>query len=123
MGTYAHLAEAIKQHVNIPVIAVGRINTPEVAEAILRDGKADLVAIGRQLIADPFWPRKVVEGHADEIVACDSCSRCYGAIGQVSVKPGAPICRLNPRAGRDGEQPEAVSPDLQKTKQVRKEGR
>jgi 2,4-dienoyl-CoA reductase-like NADH-dependent reductase (Old Yellow Enzyme family) len=123
MGTYAHLAAAVKRHVNIPVIAVGRINTPEVAEAILRHGKADLVAIGRQLIADPFWPRKVAEGHGDEIVPCDSCSRCYGAIGHVSVKPGTPICRLNPRAGREGEQPEAVSPDLQKTKQVRKEGR
>jgi len=123
MGTYAHLAEAGKQHVNIPVIAVGRINTPEVAEAILRDGRANLVAIGRQLIADPFWPRKAAEGHADEIVACDSCSRCYGAIGHVSVKPGTPICRLNPRAGREGEQPEAVSPGLQRMKQAGKEGR
>jgi len=105
LGTYAHLAEAVRRHVKIPVIAVGRINIPEVAETILRDGKADLVAIGRQLIADPFWSRKVVEGRAGEIVPCDSCSRCYGAIGQVSVKPGSPICRLNPRAGREGEQP------------------
>jgi 2,4-dienoyl-CoA reductase (NADPH2) len=109
MGTYAHLAEAVKRHVKIPVIGVGRINTPEVAEAILRDGKADLVAIGRQLIADPFWPSKVAEGHAEEIVPCDSCSLCYGAIGQVSVKPGTSICRLNPCAGRELEQPEAIS--------------
>ncbi|OGO03766.1 MAG: hypothetical protein A2Y91_06125 [Chloroflexi bacterium RBG_13_54_8] len=123
MGTYAHLAEAVKRQVKIPVIAVGKINTPVVAEAILVDGKADLVAIGRQLIADPFWPRKVVEGRADEIVPCDSCSRCYGAIGQVTVKPGAPICRLNPRAGREGEQPEAVSLGLEKTRQDGKQAR
>lgn len=116
MGTYAHLAEAVKRHVKISVIAVGRINTPEVAEAILRNGRADLVAIGRQLIADPFWPRKVVEGRADEIVPCDSCSRCYGAIGQVSVKPGTPICRLNPRAGREEEHLEAVPSNLRKMK-------
>ena len=103
LGTYAHLAEAIKRRVSIPVIAVGRINTPEVAESILVAGKADMVAIGRQLIADPFWPMKVAEGRIGEIVACDSCSRCYGAIGQVSVKPGSPICRLNPQAGREWE--------------------
>jgi len=107
MGTYAHLAEAIKRCVSIPVIAVGRINTPEVAESILTAGKADMVAIGRQLIVDPFWPMKVAEGRNDEIVACDSCSRCYGAIGQVSVKPGSPICRRNPRAGREADQAEA----------------
>jgi len=105
MGTYAHLAEAIKRHVHIPVIAVGRINTPEIAEDILAGGKADLVAIGRQLLVDPFWPKKVAEGRLEEIVPCDSCSRCYGAIGQVSVKPGSLICRFNPSAGRVGGQP------------------
>ena len=109
LGTYVPLAEAVKRHVHIPVVAVGRINTPEVAEAILAEGKADLVAIGRQLIADPFWPRKVAEGLLEEIVPCESCSRCYGTIGQVSVPPGSPVCRLNPRAGREWETPASIT--------------
>jgi len=108
MGTYAYLAEAIKHVVSIPVIAVGRINTPEVAESILASGKADMVAIGRQLIVDPFWPAKAAEGRSDDIVACDSCSTCYRAIGQVAVKPGSPICRRNPRAGKESAQPEVL---------------
>ena len=123
LGTYAHLAEAVKKRVNIPVIAVGRINTPEVAEAILRDGKADLVAIGRQLIADPFWPKKAADGHADQIVSCDSCNTCYGAIGHVSVKSGTPFCRLNPRAGKEWQAPQAVSPDLERQIKPMGEGR
>jgi 2,4-dienoyl-CoA reductase-like NADH-dependent reductase (Old Yellow Enzyme family)/thioredoxin reductase len=76
MGTFAHLAEAIKQKVTIPVVAVGRINTPEIAEALLVKGKADLVAIGRQLIADPLWPTKVAAGQIEDIVPCISCNVC-----------------------------------------------
>ncbi|MFH1489786.1 MAG: NADH:flavin oxidoreductase, partial [Pseudomonadota bacterium] len=80
MGTYIYLSEAIKKSVNIPVIGVGRINTPEVAESILDQGKADLVAIGRQLIADPFWPKKVMEGRFEEVVTCESCNTCYAPL-------------------------------------------
>ncbi|MFC2017715.1 NADH:flavin oxidoreductase [Chloroflexota bacterium] len=74
MGTYASLAETIKKKVSIPVVAVGRINTPEIAEEILGRGQADLVAIGRQLICDPSWMNKVIENRADEIVSCTSCN-------------------------------------------------
>jgi len=80
MGTFVHLAEAIKKKVKIPVAAVGRINTPDVAEAILADGKADLVAIGRQLIADPLWPNKVDAGQAEDIVPCLSCNICLDTV-------------------------------------------
>jgi 2,4-dienoyl-CoA reductase-like NADH-dependent reductase (Old Yellow Enzyme family)/thioredoxin reductase len=76
MGTFVHLAEAIKKKVTIPVVAVGRINTPDIAEALLVKGKADLVAIGRQLIADPFWPNKVAAGQIEDIVPCLSCNVC-----------------------------------------------
>lgn len=74
MGTYAHLAELVKKRVDIPVVAVGRINTPEVAENILLNGQADVVAIGRQLICDPCWVSKVIENRASEIVSCNSCN-------------------------------------------------
>ncbi len=104
MGTWAFLAEGIKKNVNIPVIAVGRINTPEVAEKTLSKGQADMVAIGRQLIADPFWPKKVLEGRRNEIVDCDSCNiYCYAPAFERRIPKGAPLCKFNERVGREWE--------------------
>jgi 2,4-dienoyl-CoA reductase-like NADH-dependent reductase (Old Yellow Enzyme family)/thioredoxin reductase len=75
-GTLVPYAAAIKKKVGVPVIAVGRIKTLAFAESVLKEGKADLIAVGRQLIADPFWPQKVAEGKEDEIVPCISCNVC-----------------------------------------------
>ena len=101
MGTFAHLAEAVRQQIEAPVIAVGRINSHKVAEAILAKGQADMVAIGRQLLCDPFWPKKVREGRAREIVACDSCSECVDL-----AVAGEPMrCKKNGRLGREWELP------------------
>ena len=60
-GHMRHLAAAVKQAVNIPVIAVGRLDDPQLAAAMVADGDADLVLLGRALIAEPDWPRKVEE--------------------------------------------------------------
>lgn len=103
MGTFIPLAEAIREKVKIPVIGVGRINTGDVAEAALVDSRIDLVAIGRQLIADPFWPQKVQEGREDEIVICKSCNRCFGPIRNRKWRPGFRICKVNDRAGREAD--------------------
>lgn len=62
---------AVKQAVNIPVIGVGRINSGESAETVISRGKADLVALGRQLVADPYWPLKVKEQRECGIVPMD----------------------------------------------------
>lgn len=106
MGTWVFLAEPIKKKVSIPVITVGRINTPEVAEDILSKGQADMVAIGRQLITDPFWPTKVLEGRSNEIVVCDSCNiNCYAPNRKRRVPEGAPLCKKNERAGREWKTP------------------
>ena len=106
MGTLVPLAEAIKKVVKIPVIAVGKINTPEVAEGILKKGQADMVAIGRQLIADPFWPKKVREGRFKEVVACESCNiNCYSPAFERKLPPGAPLCKHNDRVGKEWEIP------------------
>jgi 2,4-dienoyl-CoA reductase (NADPH2) len=106
MGTFVYLAAAIKERVNIPVIAVGRINTPEVAEGILADGKADMVAIGRQLVCDPFWPKKVREDRFDDVVACDSDNiNCCAPAFERKLPPDAPLCRHNERVGREWEIP------------------
>jgi 2,4-dienoyl-CoA reductase (NADPH2) len=69
-GCFADLASAIRAEVGVPVIAVGRIARRATAEEILQDGKADLVALGRPLIADPDWPNKLAEGQDDAIVPC-----------------------------------------------------
>ena len=68
-GLLIPAAAAIKQAVNIPVIAVGRLDEAK-AEKILEEGKADLVAFGRVLWADPEFPRKVAEGRIEDIVRC-----------------------------------------------------
>lgn len=72
----ADLAGAIKSVVKVPVIAVGRILTPEMGEVILQEGKADLIAIGRGLIADDEWYRKTVEGRSQDIQWCIGCMEC-----------------------------------------------
>ena len=106
MGTLVFLAEAIKKHVNIPVIGVGKINAPEIAEEILAQGRADMVAIGRQLIADPFWPKKVRENRFDEIVACDSCNiNCSSSAFKRNLPEDAPLCKNNDRVGKEWEIP------------------
>lgn len=67
-------AEAVKKEVSIPVIASGSINLPDLAESILRDGKADFIGLGRPLWADPEWPRKALEGRPEDIRPCIRCN-------------------------------------------------
>ncbi|MFC1822410.1 FAD-dependent oxidoreductase [Thermodesulfobacteriota bacterium] len=96
----ANLAEAIKKVVDVPVIAVGRINTPRVAEFILQTGKADIVAIGRQLAADPDFPKKAYEGRIDDIVPCMGDN--FGCLFGHPVR-GHVTCLMNPARCREKE--------------------
>ncbi len=97
-GCFVHLAEAVKQQVNIPVITVGRIKYPDHAEQILREGKADMVALGRSVLADPYYPEKARLGNFSEIRPCVGC--CLGCIHAVLAKePGS--CVVNPDVGRE----------------------
>ncbi|HYB10862.1 MAG TPA: NADH:flavin oxidoreductase [Alphaproteobacteria bacterium] len=78
---HASLAATIKSFIdakgfNVPVASVGKISDPVDAERLLADGKADIIGMARQLLADPFWPRKAREGRADEIVRCIYCNVC-----------------------------------------------
>ena len=78
---HVHYAAAIKELINskgynIPVISVGKINAPEDAEQLLADGKADMIGMARQLLADPNWPKKVAMGAEDDIVRCVYCNVC-----------------------------------------------
>ncbi len=98
-GCVVYLAETIKKFVQVPVITVGRINTPTLAESILQEGKADLVAIGRGLIADPEFPNKAREGRLDDIRICTACRECLDKIF-LKVKL---TCAINPAFGNEAE--------------------
>jgi len=75
-----HHAEAIKKVVNVPVIAVGKIGDPVLAERILEEGKADFVAMGRALLADPELPNKAREGRLEDIRSCIYCNNCMARL-------------------------------------------
>jgi len=109
-AAFASLAAAVKKVVDVPVVAVGRITLPEVAERVLADGSADLVAMTRALIADPHLPRKAQAGRLADVRQCVGANE--GCLGRVLA--GKPItCVQNPLIGRErdwAELPPAVSP-------------
>lgn len=99
-GGYAYLAGGIRRAVNVPVIASNRITDPQTAERILAEGMADMVALGRVLIADPDWPRKAKEGRPEEIRPCVGCMQ--GCMDRIFT--GQPLCCLvNAEAGLEEE--------------------
>ena len=98
-GWRVYLAEGIKKAVNIPVITVGQIKTPDFAEQVLNDRRADFVAIGRALIADPEWPCKAEEGRKKDIRKCISCN--IGCIGGHVFSDLFMRCTVNPVVGRE----------------------
>jgi len=94
-----HLAQGIKQKVSIPVISVGSITDPMLAEQILKEGKTDLVAMGRSLIADPEVPKKTAQGKFEDIRPCIRCNRCVERIfSHRRIR-----CTVNAFAGREAE--------------------
>lgn len=95
----ADSAGAIKKALNIPIMAVGRINDPLVAEQILAEGKADLVCMGRGLLADPELPKKAKEGRLEDIRTCIACNTCMESI----FRRGRVECLVNPVLGREKE--------------------
>ncbi len=95
-GVFGYLARSIKERVSIPVIASHRINDPDLAREMIVDGLCDMVALGRALIADPFFPEKARNGHEADIVHCVACAQgCFDNL----FKMKAVECLCNPRAG------------------------
>ncbi len=100
-----HISQAIKDAVNIPVIAINTIKQPEVAEQLLAEGNCDFVGVGRGHIADPEWVRKAREGRSAEIHKCIGCIYCFESLMSV----GYMRCSVNPRVGKEAtlkEKPE-----------------
>ncbi len=94
-GAMVHLAEAVKKAVAVPVIAVGKIGDPLLAERILEEGKADFVAMGRPLFADPELPNKAREGRLEDINRCIFCNNCFMTV-LVGGKLSSISCTVNP---------------------------
>lgn len=93
-GINLPFAGQIRAAVNIPVIASGRIE-PEVGDAAIRDGKADFIAMGRKILADPDLPAKLARGQATDIRPCIYCNTCISAI----FTSGSSRCAVNPELG------------------------
>ena len=76
-ATNIHLAEGIRKVVDVPVIGVGKIGSPQIAEELLSEKKADIIALGRALVADPLLPKKARSGDWDSIDYCHYCNQCW----------------------------------------------
>ena len=100
-GFSAPLVEEIKRAVTVPVIAVGRFTEPQYAELLVRQGRADLIAFGRQSIADPELPNRARDGQLETLAPCIGC--LLGCVP--NMLSGRPItCAVNPLVGRELEE-------------------
>jgi 2,4-dienoyl-CoA reductase-like NADH-dependent reductase (Old Yellow Enzyme family)/thioredoxin reductase len=97
-GALVPLAAEIRHDARVPVMAVGRINNPELAEEIISNESADLVGIGRALLADPLFPEKARAGDTHLIRKCIACNTCRG---RIAVKKHPVRCAVNPVTGRE----------------------
>lgn len=98
-GCYTGYSEAMRRHLSVPVMTVGRINTPDLAESILARGQADYICLSRALIADPYFPAKARDGRSDTIAPCIACNEC---IATVHRHKGL-ACTVNPMVSRELE--------------------
>lgn len=98
-GCNVYLAEEIKKHVSVPVATIGGLSDPDQMEEIIASGKADLVVMGRALLADPELPNKVMANEGDDIVRCMRCFVCMAERPVTQTRR----CALNPRIGRELE--------------------
>jgi 2,4-dienoyl-CoA reductase-like NADH-dependent reductase (Old Yellow Enzyme family)/thioredoxin reductase len=99
-------ARRIRKDTGVPVITVGQIRRPETAEQAVAKGDADLVALGRTLLADPDWANKAEAGRELDIIPCTSCNFCVAnGLAEKSI-----ACADNPRTGRELDEQLKVTP-------------
>lgn len=102
-GVNVYLAEAIKKHVKTPIATVGALSDPAEMEDIIASGKADVIYVGRQILADPELPNKAKAGRFDEVRPCVRCNHCLSLdfVPYVDMCSGISQCVVNPEVGRD----------------------
>lgn len=91
----------------VPIVAVGKLNYPDMDEKALRDGKCDMIMLGRPVLADPDWCRKAYAGDVDQIRPCIGCQE---ACVNEFVEGGHPQCAVNPRTGHEDVLPKQSAP-------------
>jgi 2-enoate reductase len=90
--------QAVKEVVGVPVIANGKLGDPEIARGVIEDGKADFIALGRPVLADPEWPNKVRRGQLEDIKPCIGCNEaCLGRGYEMKYLS----CTVNPLTGME----------------------
>ncbi len=100
-AAYRPLFHTLRKAIHgVPLLALGRITDPAEADAILSSGEAELVALGRALVADPAWPNKAAQGRAHDIRYCVSCNNCW-YVGAAFHQPLS--CDNNPRVAQANE--------------------
>lgn len=97
-GYLVDMAAKAKEAVNIPILAGGRMNDPDIAETAIRDGKIDGIVLGRAALADPEYPNKILTGHTERIRPCIACNQ--GCITRLQ-QGKQPACAVNPTAMRE----------------------
>lgn len=109
-------ARGIKSNagVEVPIVAVGKLGYPDIAEKALRDGKCDMVMLGRPVLADPDWCKKAYAGKVEDIRPCIGCQE---ACVNEFVEGGHPQCAVNPRTGFEELLP-AVPAKAEKAKKI-----
>jgi 2-enoate reductase len=106
------LLRGVKNAVNVPIIAVNKLGNPTTAEEILQKDIADMVALGRPLLADPQWPNKVRGNREEDIRPCIGCHEGCFRLPVVQKKPTS--CSVNPSCGKEAQYPLAISQNLKK---------
>ena len=115
-GCFLEVAKTVKDYfrenkilsnagTEVPVVGVGKLRYPDVAEAALRTGQCDMVMLGRPLLADPQWPNKAYAGRVDEILPCIGCQE--GCLNEF-VEGGHPQCAVNPRTAFEHIYPDTL---------------
>ena len=102
-GWKTHIAQVVKRHVSVPVAASGNIRHVDYAHQLIKDNRCDIIAMGRTLLADPEWVKKVQEGREDELRYCLSCLYCFARIPEDGSVPG---CCINPYCKCEASKPE-----------------
>ena len=101
LGWRKYMAAAVKNAVNIPVIAANLIRSPEQAEQQLEEGVQDFIALGRPQIADPYWVNKVAEGREEDIKRCICCLYCIESMQENAYIGSHGHCSVNPFVGKE----------------------
>lgn len=100
-GSQVYVAERLRREgIKSPLLIQGKLNDPETAERLIESGVADMIALGKQSIADPFYPTKLKAGHIEDINFCTACCECMNIGGLDGHQMG---CAINPMAMHENE--------------------